>query len=87
MTQSRQIKISINMEQFQQRAAINSTLLSCIRHKLELAGASVSILGGDAVSVVNGYSEGNPRKIDNLMTDGQIIQSSVIMTVFYSYVL
>ena len=44
-----------------------------IRHKLELAGASVSILGGDAVSAVHGYSEGNPRKIDNLMTDALTI--------------
>lgn len=43
-----------------------------IRHKLELAGAS-SIVGGDAVSAVHGYSEGNPRKIDNLMTDALTI--------------
>lgn len=40
-----------------------------IRHKLELAGGSRSILDGGAVSAIHGYSEGNARKIDNLMTD------------------
>ena len=40
-----------------------------IRHKLELAGGSFSILGEGAVSAIHGYSEGNARKIDNLMTD------------------
>lgn len=44
-----------------------------IHHKLELAGGSRSILGGDAVSAVHGYSEGNARKIDNLMTDALTI--------------
>ena len=40
-----------------------------IRHKLELAGGSFGILDGGAVSAIHGYSEGNARKIDNLMTD------------------
>ena len=44
-----------------------------IEHKLELAGGSRSILGGDAVSAIHGYSEGNARKIDNLMTDALTI--------------
>ena len=30
-------------------------------------------MGKDAVSAVHGYSEGNPRKIDNLMTDALTI--------------
>ena len=40
-----------------------------IQHKLELAGGSLNILDGGAVSAIHGYSEGNARKIDNLMTD------------------
>ena len=40
-----------------------------IQHKLELAGGSRDILDGGAVSAIHGYSEGNARKIDNLMTD------------------
>ncbi len=59
-----------------------------IYHKLELAGGSRSILEGGAVSAVHGYSEGNARKIDNLMTDAltigaqqeqQCINAEVIM--------
>ena len=40
-----------------------------IWHKLELAGGSRNILDGGAVSAIHGFSEGNARKIDNLMTD------------------
>lgn len=40
-----------------------------IRHKLELAGGNMGILDGGAVSAIHGYSEGNARRIDNLMTD------------------
>ena len=44
-----------------------------IYHKLELAGGSRSILEGGAVSAIHGYSEGNARRIDNLMTDALTI--------------
>ena len=46
-----------------------------IQHKLELAGESQSILGADASSAIHGYSEGNARKADNLMTDVLTIES------------
>lgn len=46
-----------------------------IQHKLELAGGSQSILEADANSVIHGYSEGNARKTDNLMTDVLTIES------------
>ena len=46
-----------------------------IGHKLEVAGGSRSILEGGAVSAIHGYSEGNARKIDNLMTDALTIGS------------
>ena len=44
-----------------------------ICHKLELAGGSRNTLEGGALSAVHGYSEGNVRKIDNLMTDALTI--------------
>lgn len=44
-----------------------------ICHKLELAGERRSILEGGALSAVHGYSKGNARKIDNLMTDALTI--------------
>lgn len=44
-----------------------------IYHKLEVAGGSRNLLEGGAVSAVHGYSEGNARKIDNLMTDALTI--------------
>ena len=44
-----------------------------IYHKLELAGGSRNILERSAVSAIHGYSEGNARKIDNLMTDALTI--------------
>lgn len=40
-----------------------------IRHKFTVAGASPDILLPSALSAVHGYSQGNPRLIDNLMTD------------------
>ena len=48
-------------------------VLDYICHKLELAGGSRSILEGGALNTVHGYSEGNARKIDNLMTDALTI--------------
>lgn len=44
-----------------------------ICHKLELARGSRSILEGGALSAVHAYSEGNARKIDNLMTNALTI--------------
>ena len=44
-----------------------------ICHKLELAGGSRGILEGGAINAIHGYSEGNARKIDNLMTDALTI--------------
>ena len=40
-----------------------------ILHKFEIAGAADSILGEGVLKAVYGYSRGNPRLIDNLMTD------------------
>jgi len=59
-----------------------------IYHKLSLAGGSSSIMDESAVSAINGLSQGNPRMIDNLMTDAlmlgmqmkkQVIDADVIM--------
>jgi len=59
-----------------------------IYHKLAVAGGNRSIIGDDAVSSINGLSQGNPRLIDKLMTDAlmlgsqmkkQVIDAEVIM--------
>lgn len=40
-----------------------------VRHKLSCAGASESIINEAALSAVHGYAHGNPRIIDNIMSD------------------
>lgn len=42
-------------------------------HKLTCAGSSKSIISDAALSAISGYSRGNPRLIDNLMTDALTI--------------
>lgn len=60
-----------------------------ILHKLAFAGGSGSIMGEDALSAITGYCQGNPRLIDNLMTDAltlgaqlqrQVIDSEIILS-------
>ena len=41
--------------------------------KLNCAGASRSIINDAALGAIHGYSRGNPRLIDNLMTDALTI--------------
>lgn len=59
-----------------------------IRHKLSGAGAAPSVINEAAVSAVHGYVHGNPRIIDNIMSDAltigaqmekQTIDAEVIM--------
>ena len=59
-----------------------------IKHKIKLAGGSESIIGSDALSAIVGYCQGNPRLIDNVMTDAlllgaqlqkQVIDADVIL--------
>lgn len=53
-----------------------------IRHKLKSAGAASSVINDAALSAIHGYVQGNPRIIDNLMTDalniGAQLQKKVI---------
>lgn len=44
-----------------------------ILHKLNCAGASRNIISESALGAIHGYSRGNPRLIDNLMTDALTI--------------
>ena len=44
-----------------------------ILHKLNYAGASRNIISEAALGAIHGYSRGNPRLIDNLMTDALTI--------------
>ena len=46
---------------------------SYIRHKLRLAGGADTIIGEDALSALTGYCHGNPRIIDNVMSDALIL--------------
>jgi type II secretory pathway predicted ATPase ExeA len=40
-----------------------------IAHKLNVAGATINILAPNARSAIHSYCQGNPRLIDNLMTE------------------
>lgn len=40
-----------------------------IHHKLAKAGGSLDLINAAAVSAIHSYSQGNPRLIDNVMTD------------------
>jgi len=44
-----------------------------IHHKITLAGGSNSIIGLDALSAITGFSHGNPRIIDNLMSNALML--------------
>ncbi len=44
-----------------------------IHHKLSLAGGSPSMIGVDAIHALAGYSNGNPRIIDNVMTTALLL--------------
>ena len=44
-----------------------------IRHKIHLAGGPDTLIGEDALSALGGYCHGNPRIIDNVMSDALIL--------------
>ncbi len=48
-------------------------IVSYIHHKLRLAGGSDTLIGEDALSALTGYCHGNPRIIDNVMSDALIL--------------
>ena len=59
-----------------------------IKQKIKLASGSESIIGSDALSAIVGYCQGNPRLIENVMTDAlllgaqlqkQVIDADVIL--------
>lgn len=52
-----------------------------IKHKIQSAGGSTSILEEAALSAVQGYAQGNPRVIDNLMTDALMLGAQTDKTV------
>ena len=58
-----------------------------IRHKITIAGGSDTILGPDALSALTGYCHGNPRIIDNVMTDALTLGAQLGKTVIDSEVL
>ncbi len=46
-----------------------------ILHKLQLAGSSATVMDQAALAAAHSYTQGNPRLIDNLMTDALTIGS------------
>ncbi|MDR0491852.1 MAG: AAA family ATPase [Oscillospiraceae bacterium] len=44
-----------------------------IKHKISIAGGSMSIFAPDAISVIAGFCHGNPRIIDNLISDALML--------------
>ena len=46
-----------------------------ILHKIQLAGASSTIIDPAALAAAHSFTQGNPRLIDNLMTDALTIGS------------
>lgn len=48
-------------------------ITSYIRHKLRLAGGADTLIREDALSALSGYCHGNPRIIDNVMSDALIL--------------
>ncbi len=52
-----------------------------VLHKLRLAGASETIISQAALTAVHSSTQGNPRLIDNLMTDALTIGSQAEKTV------
>lgn len=44
-----------------------------ILHKIQLAGASGTIIDPSALAAAHSFTQGNPRLIDNLMTDALTI--------------
>ena len=53
----------------------DSEVSEYILHKLKLAGAAPSVIEPAALSAAHSYTQGNPRLIDNLMTDALTIGS------------
>ncbi len=47
--------------------------LDYVRHKINCAGGSTSILSDAAFNAIHGHSHGTPRIIDNLMRDALVI--------------
>jgi type II secretory pathway predicted ATPase ExeA len=65
-------------------------------HKITLAGGAKSIVGPDAMQALTGFCQGNPRVIDNMMTNAlilgaqlekQVIDSETIMAAANAMVL
>jgi len=51
----------------------NAEVVGYIRHKIACAGDAETIIDLAALSAVHSHSQGNPRGIDNLMTDTLVL--------------
>ena len=55
-------------------------VVAYIRHKLHLAGGADTLIGEDALSALTSYCHGNPRIIDNVMSDALVLGAQLEKT-------
>ncbi len=55
----------------------DSEIAEYISHKIPCAGGSQAIIDSAALSAIHSHSNGNPRLIDNLMTDALTLGSQM----------
>ena len=67
----------------------DSEVCEYVKHKLKCAGAASSVISDSAISALQGYVQGSPRMIDNIMTDAlnigaqlkkQVIDEEIILS-------
>ena len=51
----------------------DSEVAQYVLHKISCAGGAPSIIGQAALSAIHSHSQGNPRLVDNLMTDALVL--------------
>ena len=62
-------------------------IVAYIHHKLHLAGGADTLIGEDALSALSGYCHGNPRVIDNVMSDALVLGAQLSKTCIDSEVI
>ena len=62
-------------------------VVAYVRHKLRLAGGADTLIGEDALSALTSYCHGNPRIIDNVMSDALVLGAQLEKTTIDSDVL
>lgn len=75
------------MVHYNYRGLTDDEVADYVKHKVTLAGGTSSLLEPAALSAVHSHSQGNPRLIDNLMTDALLLGSQMERTTIDSEVI